>query len=386
MIRTLILSLPMFVCGIVFVELLFSQLRHRDGARSWLMAWAATATLLYAMHLNYFYGQSRFYECFDTIYVVCNLLVYPLYLIYIYKLTDLRPLSSRRWELACFIGVPVLMGGLVGTMYLLMSQGEREVFQHEFLYHGRTSSIHGLALIMTRIHQLCRVLFAVFLIVSCIFGIRQINRFNHSLEQFYADTEQRHMGRQRAVLWALMVCSIVSFVVNLFGRQHFESHSWTLYVLSVLFSVMLLYIGWLGLTNTFSIIDMHRDLKEPTPSAEEHEETKETEKPDDRYCKLMALVQQTMDEDHYFLQNDLNLNTLALHVGTNRTYLLQAIRQCEGVSFSEYINRQRIAYAERLKAEYPEMHAEELAQRSGFSSVSAYYMNRRRYAHHSEKK
>ena len=41
---------------------------------------------------------------------------------------------------------------------------------------------------------------------------------------------------------------------------------------------------------------------------------------------------------------------------------------------------------ERLKAEYPEMHAEELAQRSGFSSVSAYYMNRRRYAHHSEKK
>ena len=37
-----------------------------------------------------------------------------------------------------------------------------------------------------------------------------------------------------AVLWALMVCSIVSFVVNLFGRQHFESHSWTLYVLSVL--------------------------------------------------------------------------------------------------------------------------------------------------------
>ena len=96
MIRTLILSLPMFVCGIVFVELLFSQLRHRDGARSWLMAWAATATLLYAMHLNYFSGQLRFYECFDTIYVVCNLLVYPLYLIYIYKLTDLRPLSSRR--------------------------------------------------------------------------------------------------------------------------------------------------------------------------------------------------------------------------------------------------------------------------------------------------
>jgi YesN/AraC family two-component response regulator len=55
-----------------------------------------------------------------------------------------------------------------------------------------------------------------------------------------------------------------------------------------------------------------------------------------------------MNDEKVFLESDLNLIELAQRLGTNRTYLSQAVRQFSGKSFSDYVNNARILYAQEL--------------------------------------
>lgn len=85
----------MFVCGTLTVELVLSLIGQFNRPRCWLLAWAAACTLLYTCHMLYFHRVASVYPLADVVYVVCNLAVYPLYLIYISELTQARPLSRR---------------------------------------------------------------------------------------------------------------------------------------------------------------------------------------------------------------------------------------------------------------------------------------------------
>ena len=50
-----------------------------------------------------------------------------------------------------------------------------------------------------------------------------------------------------------------------------------------------------------------------------------------------------------------------------------------GMSFSEYINRLRVNYATQLMKDTPEMSTNEVAFRSGFSSLASFYSNFKTY-------
>ena len=89
-----------------------------------------------------------------------------------------------------------------------------------------------------------------------------------------------------------------------------------------------------------------------------------------------------MNEQQIFLQNDLLLNDVAKLLGTNRTYLLQALSSCAHMTFKEYINRKRITYAEQLMAKNPQTPKTEIATRSGYNSMSSFYRNLALYKNH----
>ena len=81
------------------------------------------------------------------------------------------------------------------------------------------------------------------------------------------------------------------------------------------------------------------------------------------------------DEQQIFLEKDLLLNDVAKKLGTNRTYLLLALSSCAQMTFKEYVNRKRIAYAEQLMEENPFTPKTEIATRSGYNSMSSFYRN-----------
>lgn len=59
-------------------------------------------------------------------------------------------------------------------------------------------------------------------------------------------------------------------------------------------------------------------------------------------------LEDMMNDNKVFLEPDLNLIDLSQRLGTNRTYMSQAIKQFSGSSFSDYVNQARINFAKQL--------------------------------------
>ena len=86
-----------------------------------------------------------------------------------------------------------------------------------------------------------------------------------------------------------------------------------------------------------------------------------------------------MDEEKLFLLADLKLADVTLRLATNRTYLLAMLQKELHMTFSEFVNRRRIAYACQLRSEHPELTTREVAYASGYSTFSSFYRNQHKY-------
>lgn len=95
--------------------------------------------------------------------------------------------------------------------------------------------------------------------------------------------------------------------------------------------------------------------------------------------KFGPILKRMMEEQQLYLQPDIKINELAQQVGTCRTYLSNYLNQELGVSFSDYINRQRIEYAKALMTQSPDLTLAEVAVASGFASVTSFVRNYKKF-------
>ena len=89
------------------------------------------------------------------------------------------------------------------------------------------------------------------------------------------------------------------------------------------------------------------------------------------YRSLCAM----MEKERLYADNQLNRESLAGKLGTNRTYLSQVITENSGMSYPQFINTYRVNEAVRVlsdkqKADYP---LKQLCFDIGFSSLSTFY-------------
>ena len=390
--------MPLFVCGILSLELALSLRRWQSPARRWLLAWALTATVLYGGHLVFFHRLRAWLPLSDSLYVAANLAVYPLYLIYIYRLTRRR---VPRWMVAV-LAVPVAAGVVTGVLYGAMDVEETRVFVEQYLYGGTTEGLRGVAWMQAVVHTVCKVLFAMGVLTTVGLGIRQIRRYNRLVESLYADTEHKTLEGVHVVLVLLVATSVASIVANAIGRAWFADSMWLTAIPSAVFSALLFALGWQGLCQMFSIEDIAAEEEEGAATPLQHSETAEavgtaTVLPHSETAAeaakgvqpsaglpplpshLRPRLERLMQEERIFTQPDLKLDDLATMLGTNRTYLLRCMKEEMGMSFSEYINRHRIAYARRLHEENPKLLKSEVAQMVGYSSMSSFYRNLHSY-------
>ena len=357
----------MMVCAIFTVELMLSWVSRHDSAQGWLALWALTTTLLYSGHFIFFHHAHDLLPLSDTVYVACNLAVYPLYLIYISELTDKRPISTRLPLLVMLLGLPVVAAMVVWGTYASMTPVAIDRFMNTYLYEGSRDGLVGAAEAQVWIHDATHVLFALQVLGVMVAGIRKIRRYNHHLNYIFADTEDKHLGGITVVLWLLVVISLFSVLVNAIGRQWFEG-SLLLALPSLLFSALLFGIGWMGLHTRSYIYEMeHADAAASSGKLEA------SGGPD--YQALAEQFEQLMNMEQLYLLHDLRLDMAVQRLGTNRTYLLAALKQELGMSFNEYVNHKRVDYARKLMESNPDMLKSDVASRSGFNSQSAFYRN-----------
>lgn len=366
MLAILVSSLPMIVCGVLSVLIVLSLYDCRNMAKTRLLFFMATATLLYLAHFIYFNRLMAVIPLTDAIYCFCNLAVFPLYYLYIEELTDYRP---NRWRQAIYL-LPSLLGGMaVGLLYILMDRQEMTLFIEHYLYGNEFASLSGLTFWQAMIHVAVRIVFALQVPLVLYFGFRRITAYNAVVETNYSDIEGKRIVWVKTLLVLFAVTSLVSFVFNLIGRQRFIDEAVPLAIPAVLFSMLLLLIGHVGLNQRFSVKDIEAEVfleSEPIPE-------------DCAYSELLEKIRKLMSEEKLYLYPNLKVSDLARLLNSNRNYIYNAINVEMGISFSDYINSQRIDYASQLLEANPKLSINDVMFKSGFTSTSAFYRNFKKF-------
>lgn len=366
MLAILVSSLPMIVCGVLSVLIVLSLYDCRNMAKTRLLFFMATATLLYLAHFIYFNRLTAVIPLTDAIYCFCNLAVFPLYYLYIEELTDYRP---NRWRQAICL-LPSLLGGMaVGLLYILMDRQEMTLFIEHYLYGNEFASLSGLTFWQAMIHVAVRIVFALQVPLVLYFGFRRITAYNAVVETNYSDIEGKRIVWVKTLLVLFAVTSLVSFVFNLIGRQRFIDEAVPLAIPAVLFSMLLLLIGHVGLNQRFSVQDIEAEVfleSEPIPE-------------DCAYSELLEKIRKLMSEEKLYLYPNLKVSDLARLLNSNRNYIYNAINVEMGISFSDYINSQRVDYASQLLKAHPELSINDVMFKSGFTSTSAFYRNFKKF-------
>lgn len=339
MLHIIFSSFPFYVCFFWSV-ILCVNIRRCDRAKRMLTVFGVVATVLYFCHMYYFNeGDNLFFE---GLWVFCSLSVYPLFYLYLCCLTSEASVVLRFVEY-------VLPAAIVAVCIWCGATGLGVV-------------AHKVVLML----QLALVGFA---------GYRRLIQFDCQLQEVYSDSDNFTSRPVRTLLVWFVVISLTSSVFNFIGRQYFLDSDWLLFVPSILFGVMLFSLFYVGYNRMDVIGLLSADLEETDLDGADSEKAA-SDVPMER---ISAVLTQLMEEEHFFLRPNIKISELAQQVGTCRTYLSTFLNQEMGMSFSEYINRQRIDYAKQIMAQDNYETMNQVASLSGFSSDASFFRNFKKF-------
>ena len=362
----LLASMPAFVCGTLTMVLLFDLIQMPQRSRCIMTIFMAVATLLYMGHFVYFTHETQLLPITDTIYCTCNPLVFPLYYVYIKSLTERH---LRRWHVALLVLPAIICGILVGIAYWQTPDEAINSFINQYLFHSSMTNDYNTgttALVVS--HNISKIVFCLEIIPILVLGIRRINRYDKMLEQYYSSPEQKQLKWVKMMLILFVITSIISLVSFAIGRHYFIDRITKLAIPSTLYSLLLFTIGYIG-TKQQGIEEWNEDEEEdemeeqPSLSMNNH---------------LSERIEKLMTEEQLYLNPQLKLKDLVSQLNSNRNYVYHAINVEMGISFAEYVNRMRIAHAEKLMKENANMPLSEVASLSGFASSTSFYRNFRK--------
>ena len=364
----------MYVCTFWSVLLLIDVARNRQTAKKRLLTYMVTAALLYAGHYIFFNHQTALMPFTDTIYVMSNLAVFPLYFMYIKEITE--PAWNHRWQWL-LLAPALLVGVTVGMLYVLMSPVETLNFIETYLYRNQMAGLEGLMWWQGVVHYVGKIIFALQIPPILVLGLRKIRQYNESVEASYADTDDKRLHLMTTILLLFVVTSFMSFGANLLGRYRFADSLWLLIVPSLVFSVLQFMLGYAGYHQKFTVSDLMRDMQitEDTQDTDAEEESIQQ----DKMADLQQKLTDTVSRNKLYLQPDLKITDVANLLHTNRTYVSRVLKEQIGTTFADFINHQRIDYACQLMEQQPQLPAAEVASQSGFSSQSSFYRNFKLY-------
>lgn len=364
----------MYVCTFWSVLLLIDVARNRQTAKKRLLTYMVTAALLYAGHYIFFNHQTALMPFTDTIYVMSNLAVFPLYFMYIKEITE--PAWNHRWQWL-LLAPALLVGVTVGMLYVLMSPVETLNFIETYLYRNQMAGLEGLMWWQGVVHYVGKIIFALQIPPILVLGLRKIRQYNESVEASYADTDDKRLHLMTTILLLFVVTSFMSFGANLLGRYRFADSLWLLIVPSLVFSVLQFMLGYAGYHQKFTVSDLMRDMQitEDTQDTDAEEESIQQ----DKMADLQQKLTDTVSRNKLYLQPDLKITDVANLLHTNRTYVSRVLKEQIGTTFADFINHHRIDYACQLMEQQPQLPAAEVASQSGFSSQSSFYRNFKLY-------
>ncbi len=324
--------------------------------KAFLGKFMIVAFVLYLSHFFYFTRQYEIYHYLDGFYMLASLLVFPMYHIYIRLLTTERHFSLRKHGKYLAVPVVVCIFYMAGTLFMTAEQHEI------FLKGSNTESPEGIVLYLQWVYYAARGIFVIQVFFYLYVNFRLIIKNNNQLQHYYSNTDERRLQWVQFFNISFAVTSIASIAAAITGREAFASGEYSLAGPSLVFSSMLFFIGLLGNTQN----TVHTNSGEAEPSI--HEESSEMPE-----FKIKLQMEELFHTRQIFKNPDLKIWDICRMLGTNRTYISRFINKEYNRNFCNHVNHYRVDYVKRLVEEQPQMTSEELADSSGFGSVSSFY-------------
>lgn len=87
---------------------------------------------------------------------------------------------------------------------------------------------------------------------------------------------------------------------------------------------------------------------------------------------LIKKFESVMNEKLLFLIPSITIDTVAMEIGSNRTYVSQLVQNTYSMTFNEYINHRRIEYGKEYILNHTDAIQEDIALKCGYSSAAAF--------------
>lgn len=320
--------------------------RRSDKAKRTMTWFLLADTILYLCHAYYFIFD--FNPVAEGVWEFCSLSVYPLFYQYIRQLTSEKTFNWHE-----------------GWMFL------PAVISAICIWTGAVTA--GLL-----IHK---TVFTIQALSIAVCGYKKLKSYDQELQQVYADTNKIGTAPLRHLLLCFVTISICSAIFNIIGKQLFHDSEWLVIIPSVFYSTMLFLLCMVVFKQKFVAATLSMELQDDSPELPEAAGGKEEISMQAMAEKFSPIIQRLMEEEHFYLKQDIKISDLAREIGTCRTYLSKYLNQELGVSFSDYINKQRIEYAKQLlREEEKTMRMDQIAFNSGFSSEVSFYRNFKKFA------
>lgn len=351
----------MYVTFFWAIILLISK-RENNQAKFFLGVFMFVAFLLYLSHAHFFKKIISTYHYFDSVYIFASLSVYPLYYWYI-KLLSVE--TSYRWYNLRML-IPAVFFALISIIvYQFMSNEERLRYVSELLLGKETGKSNSILFNVQKISYIVsRFVFVIQVVYILIKGKILVNRYNNQIANFYSNLENRTILWVNIFLYSFVLTSVLSIVFNIIGRSFFIESPILLLFPSVIFSVLLFFIGLLGYMQNHTVVDLEIEEKESENANTKSYNTN----------KLNENILELFENDAVYKILDLKITDLSEMLHTNRTYISKHINTEFSCTFNDFVNRYRIEEAKKLLTDdlSKNYSLNYISEKSGFGSMGSF--------------
>lgn len=354
-----------------------------------------TATMLYFGHFCYFNHYVSVLPFTDTLYSFANLAVYPMYYMYVRRVTTGRPLSFRTLLLL----LPALIISLTNALlYGMMDEDIMQQFINSYLYHESFSDSKPVFL-LTLTHRTAVVIFACMLLWIVYRCYKMTKAFDNELRQFYSRREGRDVSPIITLQICVLIASIGSSILNALSKSFFVDNIFVLAIPSLTFSTLLFALAYDAYKRTFTAEAFEEEARKADIAEAKRTQTENKaednltvaptvieattppviEELEDNEELMSAKILDIMNTQQLFLQPDLKVTDLAEALSTNRTYITKSLSNEMHTTFADFVNKMRIDYAKQLMQNDKTLTKTEIALESGYSHESSFYRNFLKY-------
>ena len=357
MLKTIFIISPLYVT-LFWLVVLNTNVDRNTQPRTFLGKFMFFAFVVYLSHFLYFASLPNLYVWTDALYQYASLMVFPLYNIYFRLLTIDQQFSFRKHFKFILPSTFLLILYIIGILISPIEEYKMWAFDKTI-----PSGSFGIVW-LNQIYLLMGITFIGQLILVVISNFQLIKRYRSKAAQYYSDIQDVGTINVRLLNASMILTGIVSVITAILGRNFFEKNIVLLGIASIVFSILLFTIGWLG-NRQKSINPAYEQID--SSKKEDYNDSLGVGNKENLLIKILTLF----EKDKIYLRSCITIQDVATIIGTNRSYISSAINEHSHQNFCSFVNEYRLHEIEKLLKTNKDIQVSQLAEQAGFGSVDS---------------